>query len=133
VIFFDAELASDFGYRRKRGGHLFSKMRFLSMQLDAYLADGLWLRNARHANAMAARLAGGLAALPGARLRHPVQANEIFVELPAATVDRLEQDGFGFYRWDGEAGRLLRLVTAFNSRPQDVDALIAAAQRHLTG
>jgi threonine aldolase len=133
VIFFDAELASDFGYRRKRGGHLFSKMRFLSVQLDTYLADGLWLRNARHANAMAARLAGGLAALPGARLRHPVQGNEIFVELPAAIVDGLEQDGFGFYRWDGEAGRLLRLVTAFNSRPQDVDALIAAAQRHLTG
>jgi threonine aldolase len=122
-------MAIDFAYRRKRGGHLFSKMRFLSAQLEAYLADGLWLRNARHANAMAARLGAGLAAIPGARLRHPVQANEVFVEFPEAVIRGLLAGGFEFYRWGGPAATCLRLVTAFATRVEDVDALIAAAAR----
>ncbi len=133
VVFFNEEMARDFGYRRKRGGHLLSKMRFLSAQLAAYLADDLWLRNARHANAMAARLADGLRALPDARLRHPMQANEIFVELPSAIIAGLAADGFGFYRWDGEGGHCLRLVTAFDTTAEDVDAFIAAALRHSSG
>ncbi|WP_114394461.1 threonine aldolase family protein [Oleisolibacter albus] len=129
VVFFDKTLAAEFGYRRKRGGHLFSKMRFLSAQLDAYLTDGLWLRLAGHANAMARRLADGLAALPGASLRHPVQANEVFVTLPEAVVAGLEARGFGFYRWDGT---LIRLVAAWNTAEADVEALLAAA-RELAG
>src|SRR5690606_30773414 len=69
VVFFDPGRAADFAFRRKRSGHLFSKMRFLSAQLEAYLADGLWLRNAAHANAMAARLASGLRLLDRAAIR----------------------------------------------------------------
>ncbi|HET8726860.1 MAG TPA: low specificity L-threonine aldolase [Alphaproteobacteria bacterium] len=126
VLFFDPARAGDFVYRRKRGGHLFSKMRFVSLQLDAYLADGLWLDLARHANTQAGRLAEGLGALEGAVLIHPVQANEIFVRLPEPVLDGLESAGFGFYRWDGT---VIRLVTAFNTDPAHVDALIAAARR----
>lgn len=129
VIFFDPARTAAFAYRRKRAGHLFSKMRFLSAQLDAYLADELWLRNARHANAMAARLADGLARLPGARLRDPVEANEIFIELPEAVIAGLEAEGFEFYRWGGPAARCIRLVTAFDTSAADVDALVAAAAR----
>jgi threonine aldolase len=129
VIFFDPAKAGDLAFRRKRGGHLFSKMRFLAAQLDAYLADDLWLRHARHANAMAARLAAGLAAVPGARLRYPVEANEIFVELPEPVIGGLLAAGFGFYRWGGPASTCIRLVTAFDTRPEDVDALAAAAFR----
>lgn len=125
VIFFDTEKARQFGFRRKRGGHLLAKQRFVSAQLEAYLAGDLWLANARHANAMAARLAEGLAAVPGARLLHPVEANEIFVALPATVIDALAAAGFGFYRWDGAA--TLRLVTAFDTNPAHVDALVAAA------
>jgi threonine aldolase len=132
VVFFDPAKADGFAYRRKRGGHLFSKMRFLSAQLDAYLADGLWLRNARHANAMAGRIAAGLAALPGARLRHPVEANEVFVELPEAAIAALDAAGFGFYRWGGDASRTLRLVTAFDTLIGDVEACIATARRAAT-
>ena len=62
VVFFNRELAQTMRYRRRRGGHLFSKMRFLSVQLEAFIANGLWLRNARHANAMAQRVREGLAA-----------------------------------------------------------------------
>ena len=64
VVFFDKSLAAEMPYRRKRGGHLFSKMRFLAAQFDAYLKDELWLRHARHANAEARRLSEGLAKLP---------------------------------------------------------------------
>jgi len=127
VVFFDPARAEGFAYRRKRGGHLFSKMRFLSAQLDAYLADGLWLRHAAHANRMAARLGDGLARLPGARLSHPVEANEVFVELPESAIAALEAAGFGFYRWDGAASPCLRLVTAFDTQARDVEALIATA------
>src|SRR5216684_3778530 len=128
VIFFDTAKAADFAFRRKRGGHLFSKMRFLSAQLDAYLANDLWLRNAHHANAMAARLAAGLAQLPTMRLRHPVEANEIFVEMPDAVIEALFARDFHFYRWDGPRGNCVRLVTAFDTAPADVDAFLVTAR-----
>jgi threonine aldolase len=124
VIFFDPAKAADFAYRRKRSAHLFSKMRFLAAQLDAYLADGLWLRLAAHANAMAARLAQGLAALPGVTLSHPVEANEIFAALPEAMITHLQAQGAGFYRWDGQ---VIRLVTAWNTPAADVERFLALA------
>ena len=86
VVLFEPGLAETFGYRRKRGGHLFSKMRFLSAQLEAYFTDDLWLRNARHANAMAGRLAEGMAGLSGVELSHPVATNQIFARLPEAMI-----------------------------------------------
>jgi threonine aldolase len=125
VVFFRPELAQSFAFRRKRAGHLFSKMRFLSAQLDAYLTNDLWLRLARHANAMADRLTAGLTALPGARLRDPVEANEIFIELPEPVIAGLEQRGYAFYRWDGN---VVRLVTAWNTDAGDVDRMIADAR-----
>jgi len=128
VILFDKQLAEEFAFRRKRGGHLFSKMRFLAAQLDAYLEGDLWLRNARHANAMARRLADGLARIPAARLAQPVEANEVFVHLPEKTIAALEQEGFGFYRWDN--AQLLRLVGSWNTDPAGVDRFLAAAARH---
>ncbi len=128
VIFFDRAKAADFEFRRKRGGHLLSKMRFLSAQLDAYLDNDLWLRNARHANAMATRLADGLAGITGVHLRHPVEANEVFAEMPNPMIEALFAKGFSFYRWDGERGNCVRLVTAFDTAPSDVDALLVTAR-----
>ena len=125
VVFFRPELAASFAFRRKRAGHLFSKMRFLSAQLDAYLEGGLWLRLATHANAMADRLAAGLTAVPGASLRDPVEANEIFIDLPEPVIAGLEQRGYAFYRWDGT---VIRLVTAWNTDAGDIDRMIADAR-----
>ena len=133
IVVFDPALAATLPYRRKRGGHLLSKMRFLSAQFEAYLKDDLWLRLASRANGAAARLAEGLAAVPGAVFRNPVEANEIFVTLPEPVIRGLEDDGFRFYRWPGEGARMLRLVTAFNTRAEDVEALIASARRHAEG
>lgn len=131
VVFFDKDLAQTFAYRRKRAGHLFSKMRFVSAQFEAQLADGLWLRLGAHANAMAARLSDGISRLPGLRLLHPVEANELFLLLSGAMIARLEQEGYRFYRWDGAEGPCIRLVTAFDTRPGHVDALIAVMTRAL--
>jgi len=130
VVIFDKKLVGEFGFRRKRAGHLFSKMRFLSAQLDAYLSGDLWLKHARHANAMAKRLAEGLASVPGVALAHPVEANEVFADLPETAIRGLEADGFRFYRWLGEDKQRLRLVTAFNTKPADIEAFIASARRH---
>ncbi len=130
VVIFDRKRAREFEFRRKRAGHLFSKMRFLSAQLDAYLQNDLWLKTARHANAMARRLAEGLSPIPGARLAHPVEANEVFVDLPENAIRGLIADGFQFYRWLGEDKTLLRLVTAHDTKEADVAAFIAAARRH---
>jgi threonine aldolase len=130
VVFFDAELARGFEYRRKRGGHLVSKMRLLSAQLDAYFADGLWLANARHANDMARRLVAGLTPLKGTELLYPVDANEIFVVLPAPMHDALQAAGAKYHPWpsDRPGERAYRLVTAFDTDPRDVDRFLSIAK-----
>ena len=127
VVFFDDKLAESFAYRRMRGGHLVSKMRFVSAQLNAFFADGLWLKLARHANAMAQRLAQGLSRIPGARLIHPVEANELFVVLPPAVIAGLREAGAEFYDWAGEPN-LIRLVTAWETEPAKVERFLKIAQ-----
>ncbi len=131
VVFFGARAraaAQEFGFRRKRGGHLWSKLRFLSAQLEAYLADGLWLRNAYRANRAACRLAEAFARIPSAKLRYPVEANEVFVELPEEVIIALEAAGFGLLRWDDGS---TRLVTSFDTVDADVDALLAIVEQEL--
>jgi len=129
AIFFDPALATEFERRRKRGGHLLSKMRFVSAQLEAYLSDDLWLANARHANAAARKLVAGLAKIPGCRLLYPVEANEIFITLPANVNAALTAAGALYYPWpSGQPGEeAYRLVTAFNTDMKDVERFIATA------
>ena len=97
VVVFTAELAEPLRFRARRAGQVFSKMRFISAQLEAYVQGGLWLRLAGHANVMARRLADGIADLPGVRLVHPVEINEIFAQMPRPMIDGLLADGFGLY------------------------------------
>ena len=123
VILFDRGKLAELGYRRKRAGHLLSKMRYASAQLDAYLSNDLWLRNARHANAMARRLDEGLRARGLAPLL-PVQANELFVAIPEPRAARLRDAGFAFYDWPQLGADARRLVTAFDTRAAHVDALL---------
>jgi len=133
VVFFDLKRAREFEVRRKRAGHLWSKGRYLSAQLLAYLEQELWLRHARHANSLASTLSAGLAALPGALLAAPTDANEVFVQLPLPVIEALEQDGFEFYRWPappGVDGTVIRLVTSFDMKIEDVEGLLAVARRH---
>ena len=127
VVIFDPAKAWEFELRRKRGGHLFSKHRMLSAQMDSYLTDGLWLRLAGQANAMGAALARGLAGMAGAKLMHPAQANMIFAEWDPGTHARAEAKGAMFYPWPAEQGReAARLVASWSTTEADVDGLIAA-------
>jgi threonine aldolase len=120
VVYFDPADAGDFEYRRKKGGHLASKMRFVSAQLEAYVADGLWLESAARANALARRLAEGLSGVGSIRLPVPVQTNMVFALMPGALAARLRAAGAYFYDWrtisdeSGADGRVLaRLATSF--------------------
>ncbi len=134
VIFFSPEKAWEFELRRKRGGHLFSKMRFLAAQMEAWLADGLWLRLAGHANAMADRLAEGIAAAPGARVLNEVAANMVFAEIGRAQHRRLQAAGARYYLWpaaqDGAAEDgpplTIRLVCSHETAEAEVDGFLAA-------
>ena len=94
IVFFKPELVGNFPYLHKRSGHLISKMRFISAQLEAYLSNDLWLRNARHANSMASLLSKGLAAFSDIKLVYPTQSNEVFVSVPNSTVKHLNDNGY---------------------------------------
>ncbi|MEN9717983.1 MAG: hypothetical protein RIQ99_861 [Pseudomonadota bacterium] len=119
LVFFDEGLADLARYRRKRAGHLQSKGRFMAAQLLAMLDRGLWLDNARAANAAATEIA----TVAGQRLLHPVEANEVFLTLAPAERDSLRARGFSFYDWGEDAARL---VTAWNSDPAAVGLLARA-------
>jgi threonine aldolase len=129
VIFFNPADARDFEYRRKKSGHLLSKMRFVSAQLDAYLANDHWLANARRANGLAQRLAQGLAQAGSVEIAHPVAANAVFARMPAALAEKLRGAGAVFYDWGvPEDGRVLaRLMLSFATPEEDVARLIELA------
>jgi threonine aldolase len=135
VIFFDPARAAGMSERRKRGGHLVSKHRFVAAQMEAYLADDLWLKLARRANSMAARLGSELAS-GGSPPVWPVEANEVFVMLPRPVQNRLQAAGASFYPWrtdslpshvtlSGDAS-LVRLVTSFATQEREIDDFIGA-------
>ena len=127
VVIFDPAKAWEFELRRKRGGHLFSKHRFLSAQMEAYLEGDLWLRLASHANLMGQRLAKGLETVDGARLLHPAQANILFPEWSPGTHSRAEARGAQYYPGTAAPDReAARLVASWRTTEADVDALIAA-------
>jgi len=123
IVFFDRDLANEFGRRRMQGGQLASKMRFLAAPWLGVLKDGAWLRHAAHANAMAQRLANGLADVPGTRLLAPVEANGVFIDLPLQVIVALREKGWRFYEFIGATG--VRLMCAWDTPVAAIDALIA--------
>lgn len=127
MVVFRQELVPALATRIHRAGQRYSKMRFLSAQFEAYLDGDLWLRNARHANETAARLAAGLSAVPGVELLYPVEANILFARLPLPVAQKLRDRGFLFYDMPLYGEGVVRLVTGFTTTNADVDALIAAA------
>ena len=116
VVLFDPEQAAQVKYRRKRAGHLQCKGRYLAAQILAMLDGDLWLENARAANGAAAEIASGC----GARLLHPVEANEVFARLNADERAALRAQGFDFYDWGADAARF---VASWDSVAEDATAL----------
>jgi threonine aldolase len=119
VLFFERALAQEFEWRVKQGGHLNSKMRLVTAPWLALLKDDLWLRNARHANAMAQRLADRLREVAGVRLMFPAQANAVFAEIPVNMQEQLRAKGWRFYTFLGETG--CRLMCAWDMTAERVD------------
>jgi len=134
VIFFDPKRGANMQDRRKRGGALASKHRFIAAQMEAFLEADLWLALARHANAMADALAAGLTAA-GCKPVWPVEANEVFAPLGAALDKKLKAAGAAYYPWTSASlpegvsvasdGTLMRFVTSFQTTQGDVDQFLA--------
>ena len=120
IIFFKPELVGNLPFLMKRAGHLLSKMSFVSAQLDAYITNEVWLRNAKHANAMGKKLSQGLDQHKNIELAYPTDANEIFVKIPKDIIDQLNSEGYTINddEWDGKA---VRLVTAWNTNLSDIE------------
>jgi threonine aldolase len=123
IVFFDAALADEFARRRKQGGQLASKMRFLAAPWSAVLRGGAWLRHAAHANAMARRMAEAIAKVPGAAFIAPTEANGVFVHLPPPVIRGLEQRGWRFYVFVGDTG--CRFMCAWDTPAAAVDRFCA--------
>ena len=124
VIVLNPEAVRGMVFVRKLSMQLASMMRFVSAQFDALLSGDLWLRNASHANAMAARLDAAVRDVDGVEVQRPVQANSVFAILPAAVTARL-QSRYPFYVWDEGSGEV-RWMTSFDTTEADVDGFAAA-------
>ena len=123
IIFFKKDLVGNVAFLMKRAGHLLSKMRFVSAQLDAYISNDVWLRNAKHANKMGKKLSDGLKEHSDINLAYPTEANEVFATFPRNKIDHLNSEGYQINEdeWDGKA---VRLVAAWNTQGNDVDHLL---------
>ena len=130
IVVFDQDLVESLSYRLRRAGQTSSKMRFASAQLLAYVEDRLYLRLAAKANAVAARLGAGLAALPDVQLIAPVEANLVFINLPALAINRLAASGLQFARRGQD---VIRFVARFDSTEQEADEVIALVHRAIAG
>jgi threonine aldolase len=128
LVVFDEVLARDVPFLMKRGGQVLSKARYVSAQLERYLADDRWLDRARQANAHAAGLAARLASIQGVSLVAPVQANMIFLRMPEAGVAALDRGPFRFYK----LGNDLRLVCRHDQETDGIAALVDAVAAALT-
>jgi threonine aldolase len=122
VIFADAERARSTGYYRKQAMQLASKMRFVAAQLEILLASDLWLRSARHANAMAARLAQGLDGIKGVEIVMPVETNAVFARMSLTHAAELQRTHV-FAVWDSRES-IVRWMTSFDTTAEDVDGFV---------
>jgi threonine aldolase len=122
VVFFNHDLAEDFEWRCKQAGQLASKMRFISAPWCGLLEQDVWLENARHANACAARLEAGLRDLPNVTIRYPRQANGVFVDLPETVQSALRDRGWRFYNFIGGCARLM---CSWSTTEAQVDRFLA--------
>lgn len=135
VVFLAPGLGEGAEFFRKQLMQLASKMRFVGAQFEALLREDLWLRNASHSNAMAARLGEAISSIDGVELAHPVEANGVFASLPAAAIERLEVDAEGnraFYVWDSPSGTV-RLMCSWDTTAEDVDAFAALLAEAVAG
>lgn len=127
VVFFNSDLAYEFEYRCKQAGQLASKMRYLSAPWVGLLESGAWLNNAKHANAMATRLADRLRKFPDVSIRTAVESNGVFVEFPKPVAAGLRAAGWHFHDFIGVGES--RLMCSWNTSEAEIDAFIDTLSR----
>lgn len=123
IIFFKPELVGNLSFLMKRAGHLLSKMRFVSAQLEAYISNNVWLDNAKNANEMGKKLSEGLIKHSNIKLAYPTQANEVFAKFPREVIEHLNSEGYKMNE-DELDGQAARLVAAWNTKISDVESFL---------
>jgi threonine aldolase len=122
VVVLNPKLRREARFVRKQSAQLASKMRYISCQMDAYLTNDLWRRNAEHANRMAQQLHYGLADFPQIETLYPVEGNMLFLRMPQAWGRALRQDYYFYFMNEEESE--LRLVTSFDTTEEDIAGLL---------
>ena len=123
IIFFKPELVGNLSFLMKRVGHLLSKMRFVSAQLEAYISNNVWLDNAKNANEMGKKLSEGLIKHSSIKLAYPTQANEVFAKFPREVIEHLNSEGYKMNEDELDC-QAARLVAAWNTKISDVESFI---------
>ena len=98
-------------------------MRFISSQLNAYVSDDVWIKNAKHANEMAKILSEGLSRFSNIELAYPTESNEVFVHLPRDVIDYLNSSGYDVNEEELD-GSAVRFVTSWDTKIEDVENLL---------
>lgn len=131
VVVLDPALVEPARFLRKQAAQLPSKMRFVAAQFEALLADDRWIAQARHANAMAHRLAERAGAVDGVEIAQAPQANAVFARLRRDHVEALQAWSW-FYLWEPDVGDdagtpvdEVRWMASFETTPDDVDRFVA--------
>lgn len=130
IIYFNKDLATNAKYIRKQGMQLYSKMRFIAAQFEAILTNDLWLKTAKHANAMACLLAREISNIPQIKITQEVQANEVFAIIPREAIPKLQEKVF-FYTWDESAAEV-RWVCSFDTTEHDVMSFVDLLKEELS-
>ena len=128
IIFFKKDLVGNIAFLMKRAGHLLSKMRFVSAQLDAYISNDVWLKNAKHANEMGKMLSEGLAKHNSIEIAYPTEANEVFAKFPRYMIEHLNSEGYKMNE-DELDGKAVRLVAAWNTKASDIESFLNSINR----
>ena len=128
IVFFKPEHVGNFSFLHKRSGQLLSKMRFISAQLERYVTDDLWLKNAKHANSMAQVLSNELSNIDGIKLLYQTQSNEIFANFSENIINNLKKNGYSTYR-DELNNNSIRFVTAWNTSKDDIAKLLTIIKK----
>ena len=128
IVFFNTEDVGNFSFLHKRSGQLLSKMRFISAQLERYVTDDLWLKNAKHANSMAQILSKELSNIDGIKLLYQTQSNEIFVNFSENIINNLKKNGYSTYK-DELNNNSIRFVTAWNTTKDDIKKLLTIIKK----
>ena len=126
VVIVNDALKKDFRYCIKQNGGMLAKGRLLGIQFLTLLEDGLYFQLSEHAVSQAMRIRDAFKSKGfGFLVQSP--SNQQFPILDNATMERLSSDFlFSFWQKVDDTHTAVRFCTSWATRPEAVDALIAA-------